>query len=336
MAAMAWSAIATAPHGPPARSVDPRAASVTTPRKGDGDLPLYARIHARMAAGAGYYAAALAEHRLSNYPTFPFVAVRLPTLAWLQAALGLGGVRAVMLGVAAACLVALHLRLKGLATWPEQVAALALMGLGGAAAMVVRAGLIHELWAGLWLTLALLIHREDRWWPALIAAAAALAVRELAVPFVLLWLTFAIVARRWREAAAVAALLAVFAAGLALHALAVANGRLPGDPVSQGWSAATGFALPLTAVWRLTGLAHLPVTIGAPLAVLPLIGWASLGGRLALFAALWFAGLAVMVALFARPENYYWVQLGLPAYGIGLAFVPRALFELMRAAARQT
>jgi len=47
-----------------------------------------------------------------------------------------------------------------------------------------------------------------------------------------------------------------------------------------------------------------------------------------------------MMALFARPANFYWVELGLPAYALGLAFAPRGLIELFRSAfgraARQT
>ncbi len=340
IAAMAWGAFATAAADQAERAVNRATAaapaSIADPAGGDGDLALYSRIAARVSAGEGYYPAALDEQRKDNYPTRPFVAVRQPSLAWLQSLIGIGGVRYIELGLVLACLLALQLRLAALVSLPERLAALVLLTFGGAAAAVPLAGLIHELWAGLWLTLALLIYREDRWWPALIAAAIALAVRELAVSFVLLWLAFALAARRWREAAGVAALIAAFTAGMGLHYLAVEAGRLPGDPVSQGWSAFTGYGLPLMAVWRLTGLALLPVSLGAAIAVLPLLGWASLGGRLGLFASLWFAGLATMVALFARPENFYWMQLGLPAYGIGLAFAPRAIFELLRAIARQT
>lgn len=342
-AAMAWSALATAPVDAAERgraaekAARPQSAQAGP---GKGDLALYARIKDRMAAGEGYYAAAMSEQRASNYPTRPFVAVRLPTLAWLQQAIGIDGVRIIELALVGACLLALQLRLAGLVAMPERLAALVLMVLGGAAAGAPSAGLIHELWAGLWLTLALLIHRPDRWWPALLAAACALAVRELAVPFVLLWFVFACAGRRWREAAGVAALLAVFAGGMAAHYLAVEAGRLPGDPASQGWNAMIGYGLPLMALSRLTGLLLLPVQIAAPIAILPLVGWAGIGGRLGLFAALWSAGLFTMVALFARPENFYWVQLGLPAYGVGLAFVPRALSDLWRAAtgrrARQT
>jgi hypothetical protein len=346
-AAMAWSAIAAAPVDRAERArIAAKAAQApgiarAEEGKGKGDLALYARIAARVTAGEDYYAAAMGEQRASNYPTRPFVAVRQPTLAWLQAAIGVNGVRIVELALVAACLWALQLRLAPLVAMPERLLALVLMVLGGAAAAVPTAGLIHELWAGLWLTLALLIHRPERWWPALLAAGCALAVRELAAPFVLLWLAFALAERRWREAAGVAALIAVFAAGMAAHYLAVEAGRLPGDPSSQGWDAMAGYGLPLMALARLTGLLLLPIQWAAPLAILPLLGWASLGGRLGLFALLWFAGLFTMVALFARPENFYWVQLALPAYGIGLAFVPRALADCLGAAlgrpgARQT
>lgn len=93
-----------------------------------------------------------------------------------------------------------------------------------------------------------------------------------------------------------------------------------------------GLSLPLLALSRLTLLMVFPVALSAPLALLPLVGWLSLGGRIALFAALWFAGFFTAMALFARPENFYWVQLTLPAYIAGLAFAPRALAELFRSA----
>ncbi len=330
VAAMAWSAVATAPVD---RAERARAETSANPKQKKGDLALYERISTRVAAGEDYYAAAMDEQRSSNYPTRPFVAVRLPTLAWLHAAIGIDGVRYIEMALAVACLAALARRLEGLVALPERLGALVLLAFGGAAAIIPVAGLIHELWAGLWLTLALFLYRRETWWPALLAAGCALAVRELAAPFVLLWLAFAIVERRWREAAGVAALLAVFFAGMGLHYLAVEAGRLPGDPASQGWNALAGYGLPLMALSRLTGLLLLPLPLAAPVAILPLLGWAGLGGRLGLFALLWSAGLATMVALFARPENFYWVQLGLPAYGIGLAFAPRALYELAQCAA---
>lgn len=336
IAAMAWSVVATLPAGRTGANPSAMIATQRALPKDKGDLALYARIAERVAGGEPYHAAALTEQRASNYPTRPFVAVRLPTLAWLHAMIGIGAVRYAELGLALACLWAANRRLAPMVSTPERMGALVVMALGGAAALVPKAGLIHELWAGLWLTLALLIHHPGRWWPALLAAGMALAVRELAVPFVLLWLAFAMAARRWHEAAGVAALLMLFAGGMTWHAFAVEAARLPGDLASQGWNALAGFTLPLTAVVRLTGLANLPLGLAAPIAILPLLGWAAIGGRLGLFAALWFAGLFTMVALFARPENFYWVQLALPAYGVGLAFAPRAIVELLRGAAGGT
>ncbi|KLE31134.1 hypothetical protein AAW01_12975 [Aurantiacibacter gangjinensis] len=125
-------------------------------------------------------------------------------------------------------------------------------------------------------------------------------------------------------------LLALFAAMMGLHYHLVEMRRMAGDPASQGWDAMTGYALPLMALSRLTAFLVLPVTIAAPLAILPFVGWLGLGGRIGLFAALWFAGFFTAMALFARPENFYWAQLVLPAYVAGLAFVPRALGELLR------
>jgi hypothetical protein len=338
--AMAWSAFTSLPAGrnapvPTAAAHQAAAPSATVhePRRAGGDMALYARIAARVAAGEGYYAAATAEHRASGYPTRPFVAVRLPTLARVQAAIGADGVRALAVVLTAAGIAALWRRAVPLGTPPERLAASLLLALGGGAAASPAAGYDHDFLAGLLLTFALLAWRPDRWWPALAAAAAALAVRELAVPFLLLWLAFAWAEGRRRQAGALLALLAVFGLGLWLHLLAVDAARLPGDLASQGWNALAGFGLPLAALGELTGLRFLPPALAAPLAILPLVGWAGLGGRLGLFATLWFAGVATMMALFARPANYYWIELALPAYALGLAFAPRAIGELLRRAA---
>jgi hypothetical protein len=309
-----------------------REAALSAPassQRARGDMALYARISARVAAGEGYYAAALAEHRASGYPTRPFVTVRLPTLAWAQALLAADGVRWFALALSGAAIAALFWRPPLIASLEERIIAAALLAAGGGAALVPVAGYDHDFIAGMLLTLALLAYRPDRWGLALIGAAAALAVRELALPFVLLWLAFALAEGRRREAQALIAVLGVFGAGLAAHALAVDAARLPDDLVSQGWSAMAGYGVPLAGLGQLTGLRHLPPMLAAPLAVLPLLGWAGLGGRTGLFAPAWFAGVATMMALFARPANSYWIELALPAYALGLAFAPRAVAELI-------
>jgi hypothetical protein len=118
---------------------------------------------------------------------------------------------------------------------------------------------------------------------------------------------------------------------MAFHAQAVMAHQLPADMVSPGWTGLQGPALPLYGIVTVTLLQTLPAWLGAPLAVLPLLGWAGLGGRLGLVATLWFAGFALAVALFARQENFYWLALLIPAYGAGLALVPRAIADLTAA-----
>lgn len=312
----------------------------TTTIRGDpidqrGDLALYERISARVAAGEGYYAVAIDEQRRAGYPTRPFVTVRLPTLAFLHTLIGPAGVRYVQIVLLIACLAALPGAVAGMASRAEQLAAMAALLLGGATSFAPLAGLYHEAMAGVLLTLALLLYRAARWWPTLLAAGAALAVRELAVPFVLLWLVIALSDRRWREAVGVAGLLVLFALGMALHGLAVERANLPTDLVSEPWDAMEGYVLPLMVMSRLTMLAVLPPVLAAPLAILPLVGWLGLGGRLGLVACLWCAGVFTMTALFARPENFYWVQLVLPAYAIGIVFSPRALAELVHRAGKR-
>lgn len=317
----------------PVRTVSETNAS---PARNKGDMALYARIAARMAAGEGYYAAALGEHRASGYPTRPFVTVRLPTLALVQQTVGLKGVQALAMLITSTAIIALNWRAAPVGDVPVRILASAMLAAGGGAALSPVAGYDHDFIAGLLLTLALLAYRPGCSWPALLAAGAALAVRELAAPFVVLWLGFALAAKRWREVAGVAGILAVFAGGVAAHAGAVDAARLPGDLVSQGWAGLAGYGLPIAALGELTGLRFLPAWLAAPLAVLPLIGWLGRGGRLGLFATLWFAGIATMMALFARPANYYWAELAQPAYMLGLAFAPQALRDLWHAVARQT
>jgi hypothetical protein len=298
---------------------------------GRADFDLYEAIDRRIAAGESYYSAALDEQRASRFPTRPFVTVRPPTLAWSSLVLGLGGWRVAAFALWLASILGLYSALAGKAGKPERIAAALCAAAAGAVAGIKEVGLSHEIVAGLLVSASLALYRRERWWPSLVLAACALSIREMALPFLLLWAAFAALERRWREFAAVAAAILLFAAGMALHAQAVFAQQLPGDLVSPGWTGFQGPALPLFGIVTVTLLQMLPVWLAAPLAVLPLLGWLGLGGRLGLFATLWFAGYALAVGLFARQENFYWLALLIPAYGAGLALVPRALGDLMAA-----
>jgi hypothetical protein len=298
------------------------------------DFDLYETIDKRVARGESYWHAATAEQRGSRYPTIPFVAVRTPILAWGYVVWGLVGWRVIALSLWLVTVTGMIALLAGRARWPERVAAAIATATFGSVAFLTQVGLSHEIIGGLFVSSALVVYRPQRWWPALLLAACGLAVRELALPFVLLWAVFAAFQRRWREFAAVAAVIALFALGMAYHAQAVIAVRLPHDLHSQGWTGMQGLPLALYGLVSVTPLGKVWWWLGPPLALLPLLGWAALGGRAGLFGTLWFAGYLLAVSLFARQANFYWLSLMLPAYGAGLAFVPRALIDLFTALRR--
>ncbi|WP_343805683.1 hypothetical protein [Alteraurantiacibacter aestuarii] len=325
--ALGWASWATGDLG---RADDARIAAKTGERI--GDLELYARIHERFHDGENYYAAAMAEQREHNYPTRPFVTVRLPTLAWIDGQLNAKSWRVIATVLLIGMVLIWLSAFTPLATMAERAGAVVVLFLSGAGAYDARAMVFHELVAGLLLTLSLGLYRPQRWWPSLILAALALAVRELALPFVMLWGAFTLWQRKWAEALAIAGVILAFVIALFFHAQGVAAHAMPGDLASPGWAAFNGPQMGLLAMAKLTPLLFLPVPLAAPIALIALLGWIALGGRLGLFASLWFIGFGIALSLFARTNNFYWVLLLLPAYAAGLAFVPRALVELVQRA----
>lgn len=299
------------------------------------DMDMYRAVKARVAAGEDYYAAVTDEHRRFGFPTSPSVAVRTPVLAWTGALWGAQGWRLIAVLLWAANVLAWSRAFADNSSLAEQAGAGAFAGLFGAIAFIPDVAYSHEALAGFLLSLALAL-RERSWPAALLLAACAVALRELALPFLLLWAVLAFLDERRNEASAVAGTIALLLAGFALHAVAVSDARMPGDVVSPGWTGLIGPSLSLYGIHVTTLLQTLPVWLAGPLGVLPLLGWLATGGRSGTFAFGWFAGFVAFVAIFARQENFYWMALFVPAYGVGLAFVPRAIGDLVRQCAVPT
>lgn len=295
------------------------------------DMDLYSRISARVAAGENYYPVAAEQHRAAGFPTYPFVTMRTPVLSWTTALWGAQGWRIIAGLLWAANILAWFAALKGAVGRAERYGAAALAAVFGMIAFLEKIAVSHEALAGLMLSLALALSAGRAWWAGLALAGFAVALRELALPFLLALGAVALLLRDRRRLGAVLALGALLTLALAAHAAAVDAVRLPGDIRSSGWSGLVGPALPLFGIDVTTLLVLAPHALAGPAIVLALFGWLSLGGRLGAFAALWFTGFAAAVALFARADNFYWMGLFVPAYGIGLAFVPRALGDLVAA-----
>lgn len=308
-------------------------AAASTNRR-DPDLALYDRVVGRLARGENYYVIAAQEHRRAGFPLRPGVAVRLPTLAWLEAQIGLPGQRLAALALVLAVTLAWWRRLgeePGGARYRAIGSALALVGVS--LSLNARYLVLHELWAGALISLALALHRPGRRWiGAWLAAALALAIREHALVLVLLMGALALWRRDWKECAAWAGLVIAFGAGLLLHLHAVAQQTVPGDALGPGWLALRGLDGWISNIVLASSLDVLPGAVAAPLVVLMVAGWAGWRSEAGLAATLLCIGYGLAFMVAGRANNFYWGALVAPVMTIGLTFAPRALVSLARSA----
>jgi hypothetical protein len=312
-------------------------------RPRDDDLALYDRVIERIGKGENYYAVAAQEHRKAHYPLRPGVAVRLPTLAYLAALLGDTGKGAEVL-VPGLLVAAIALLLATLWAWWHRLAdeglgareqrwAMALMFYGASLGLNRYYFVLHELWAGMLLALAMGLHRPGKkWLGALLVAALALAIREHALPFVLLMAAVAFWRRDWKEGAAWSGLVLAFVAYLAWHLGQVSQQVLPSDVMGPAWLELRGLSGWLSTVVLSSNLRMLPHFVAGPLVVLMLLGWAGWKSPAGAFATLLYLGYGLAFMIAGRPDNFYWGAVIAPAMFIGLAFAPMAAGSLLRAA----
>ena len=145
----------------------------------DDDLRVYDNVIARIRAGESYYSAVVAEHRAIGFPLQPGLAVRLPTLAYIEASLGRRGEWIAAVLLLAAVLIAWWRRLG---TEPGsaglRLVAIALLAANAALGLNAHFFRLHELWAGMLLALSFGLHRPHRWGWSWAVAGLALAIRD--------------------------------------------------------------------------------------------------------------------------------------------------------------
>lgn len=303
-------------------------------RPRDDDLQLYDAVIERIARGEGYYSAAAAEHRRIGFPLRPGVAMRLPTLAYIEAWIGPTGQLVAAIVLIAAGMLEWWRRL-GDETGSAQVRRIGtvLMLFGGSLGLNRYYFALHELWAGMLIALALGLHRPGRKWGAALAVAAlALAIREHALPFVMLLAAMALWRRDWMEGAAWSALIVVFLVALYWHLQIVASFVQPDDPVGPSWLTFRGLSGWLSSVVLSSNLRFLPHWLAGPLTLLLLLGWASWRSPAGTTATLMFLGYGLLFMIAGRWENFYWGAVIAPVMFIGLAFLPRGVASLWRSA----
>ncbi len=320
-----------------------KAAAKAAERPRDDDLALYDRVIQRIGRGESYYAAAADEHRQSDYPLRPGVAMRLPTLAYLDLWLGDRGQGAEVL-VPGELAAALALLLAVVWAWWRrlgdepggarfQLIGTALMFMGASLGLNRYYFVLHELWAGMLIALSLGLHRPgQRWLGAVLVAGLALAIREHVLPYVLLMAVLAAWRRDWKESATWTALIAAFVAYLAVHLHFVAQQVRPDDVVGPSWLALRGLSGWLSSVALSSNLRFLPHFVAGPLILLMVLGWAGWRSALGSTATLLFLGYGLLFMIAGRADNFYWGAIIAPAMFVGLAFMPRALRSLVQAA----
>ena len=317
---------------PPATQV---ATAATAPDgvERDTDLQLYDRIIARVGQGEGYYHVAVEEQRARDFPVRPGLAVRLPTLAVVSGWLGEWGMMTLASLLALGTLAAWYWRLENEPGGADhRLYVLLLLVIGTAVGFKPQYLVLHEVWAGVLLALALALHRRGRWLGAWIAAGLALTIREHALPFVLLMGALAAVRGDRREALAWGGLVLLFGLMLALHLAQVAELTSASDPLSPGWLAWRGLGGWTGNIILSSPLQFIPGWLAAPLALLPLLGWAGWKSDLGLAGFLLCLGYGVLFMIAGRDNNFYWALVIMPLWFVGLAFLPRTLAGLWNSA----
>jgi len=316
------------------------------PRKRDDDLALYDLASERIAQGDNYYDFIVEEQRKAQYPIRPGIAVRLPTLAYINAALGETGQTLAAALLMLAVMIAWWRRLgEEPGGKRRRMLAMALLFVGASLGMNKHFFALHELWSGMLLALAFALHRASptsgpvsgpvsggKWGASLAVAALALAIREHALPFVLLMAALAAVRRNWTESAAWSALALAFLVALALHLGVIADQALATDRTGQGWMMLRGLSGWMSNIVLSSNLRFFPHWLAGPLVMLMLLGWAAWRSPAGLFASFLFLGYGLLFMIAGRGDNYYWGAMVAPAMFIGLAFAPMGLKSLVKAA----
>lgn len=283
-----------------------------------GDAVSYGRIIERMRGGEGYYAAAHEVLVADGYGTRSVFNWRTPAWPLILAALPPGGGQ-VLLGALALAGLALTYRMLRPAGGAVAAVAVLAVGLSFGALLAPEAVVFSEVAAGVLILVSVAAYGNGWRWLGLLAAVAALFLRELALPYVLVCVLLSIRERDWQKFVAYAASLTLYAAYFGWHWWMVSSQLGPMDRAyGEGWIAFGGLDFVLATVgfnglWAL-GPDWLPAVL-LPLGLLGLWAWPQSRGL---------AAVGVYLAAFlvvGKPFNAYWGAVYTPVLMLGLAWV---------------
>lgn len=301
-----------------------------TPKSGE-DLRCYYAIAERIHSGEGYYQAARQELQTRGYATDSVFNWRLPFLATLLGTLP---------SQEAGQVIVILLSFFSLWLWVDVATqrmsfprvALGVIPLAGSAvySFIEIIFVMHELWAGILISISLLAHGKGWWKLSLAAGITALFIRELVLPFVAVMFLASLADRNRKEAIAWLLGVLAFLSMLAfhskqVHALTHSNANLN----FAQWLALSGWDYVLATIQVQPFLFIFPswcTAVLAPFALLGFLAWRdALGRRMGLTIAAY-----ILIFLFVgRNNNAYWGLLYCNLVPLGLLYVPVALSDTL-------
>ena len=304
----------------------------------NNDVALYRAEVDRIQAGEGYYAAASAELRSRGYPTRSVFNWRTPLPVWL-----IGVLPDRVFGKALLCglaLTALVLAFDWLAREGGTVVALiGTLSLCGAMLPCFLGDLfvMPVLWAGFLLLLSLTLLASNRTGLGVASGVAALFVRDLAGPFVVVMLVLAICRRRYREVGYWTGGLVAYGLFFLWHAAQVSGMQTPGDRAqAESWVQLGGLAFVVSTTQMNGWLLVLPQWVAALYLPLALLGLASWKGPAAERLAMAGVTYVMLFGFVGQDFNQYWGSLIAPLLCLGFAWSVPAVRDLLHAARAQS
>jgi hypothetical protein len=295
--------------------------------KGVGDSATYLRIVERIRAGASYYTAAHQILIADGYGTASVFNWRTP--AWAELLAQLPSVRwaqGLLAGLAMFSVLLIYRMVRhdgGPIIAAVTVFALAtnLAGLGVSESIVFT-----EVSAGILILFSVGAYGNGLRTPGAIAAIAALFIRELAGPYLVICMWLAVREKQWKELKLLVVGLILYAAYFAWHWMMVTRQLGDADRAySAGWLQFGGlqFVLETARFNGLFGIISLKWTaLLLPVALLGFIAWPN-GIRPGLFVATYL----VIFAMIGKPFNTYWGALFTPVLMLGPAWGCLAIYD---------
>ncbi len=297
---------------------------------GSGDTARFVKVIDRLRAGEDYYTALGTELRSDNYPAKSVFNWRTPAHLYAIAALGLPAASLLLKLLALGAVLGTALVLSRTSVVAAVLGTFAQLG-AVATAFQSRAAAIPDLWAGVFIALALCAYFDRVWAAGALLAVAALFVRELSAPVCIVCGLLALRSRRRTETIVWALAALAYAAYFGWHA-------------SEVWSHTRSEDLAHTESWlRWNGLTFLLSTVAVN-------GWFQFVPRwtIVFFVTAALAGAAARemvpqcrgslltyAALFTvagLPFNYYWGFITAPIWAFAIAFTPQGMTRLLRMA----